>query len=105
MCVSDSSLCPNPTNGCPWNKPIFCNYAATCVTDATQCPNEDIAKAALTTTCAVNYSLNAFGCPRGDCATSPEACAPYTDSCWDKMYPNTVKVSKENLNENFCYIP
>jgi hypothetical protein len=30
-CVSDSNLCPNSTNGCPFNAPQWCPYQAKCL--------------------------------------------------------------------------
>ena len=105
MCVSDSSRCPNPTNGCPWDHPILCNYAPNCVADISECPNEPSAGPDLSIHCASKYTDNIVGCPRGDCATSEAACEPYQDTCLNKMYPNTIKLANELLDENFCYIP
>lgn len=69
-CVSDLKLCPLDSNGCPWDKPVFCNFTATCVATPSKCLASNIARTNLNSQCKTNFPSQPSGCRLGNCVTN-----------------------------------
>ena len=108
--MTDVATCPNSSTGCPFYVPIRCEYSANCVATQEDCDSSSIATwtAELNTACLTNYpSVAEIPCPlEGNCAGSTSECATtYELTCYDWIYPNTIKSTKTGMSSDTCYVP
>ena len=103
--MTDLATCPDSSTGCPFYYPYRCEYSANCVAIEEDCV---ATSEQLDTACQTNFpGVAEVGCSlEGNCVSEISECATtYELTCYDWMYPNTIKSSTTGMSSETCYVP